>query len=33
MTKNKGNTYNYHLIAAVFLGLGIASILLLSQII
>ena len=29
MTKNKGNTHNYHLIAAVSLGLGIASILLL----
>jgi ricin-type beta-trefoil lectin protein len=29
MTQNKGNTYNYHLIAAVSLGLGIASILLL----
>jgi len=29
MTQNKGNTYNYHLIAAVSLGLGIASIFLL----
>ena len=31
MTKNNGNTYNYHLIAAVSLGLGIVSILLLSS--
>ena len=29
MTKNKRNTYNYHLLVAVSLGLGIASILLL----
>ena len=27
MTKNKRNTYNYNLIAALILGLGIASIL------
>ena len=27
MTKNKRNTYNYHLLVAVSLGLGIASIL------
>ena len=29
MTKNKVNTFNYHLIAVLFLGLSIASILLL----
>ena len=31
MTKNKGNTPNYHLITAISLGLGIVSILLLSS--
>ena len=31
MTKNKGNTHNYHLFTAISLSLGIVSILLLSS--